>query len=702
MSSAFPQGTLSFSGGIPEEAIIDFSVAENHGLDPSIIRVRMYALPYTPAKRGDIVIRYGATFERTFRNCIADKIERNVGAPLEWIVYFYDRRFDWQFGKIDGAYNQRWKNGTELREETKKEPSKLVELCLKAMGETNYVLGRIKDFDGLDWPEVTWNNASPTNSAQELCERYGCRLIFSDDQTVVVKIGTGQDLDVSGRIYPVVEEAPEYNPPETPGKIVLRTAPTSVQADLPLIAVGVDVDGTIKPIDKLSYAPGPEFLQDQPAGVDLSTGTYVDNPTAFWNEFSENIFFYGLPAPYLRNLASENIFRLYQIRPPSNFKGLNLARGDSATDTTLPDLEAMPFASPADAKNILWRIALQTEQNDRMSRLADPLNSAFDEFNRELGSSGLPAWVYGQFANALSNYSNNVLLDTQDEGAGTTFVKGKPGILRLDPSNVVSPALKNTSTIPSTNDHLTVSIQVAESGFYTGGFSVIPEWGLVKFAEGVFQRQNPKNAGVTYLFADGSTPDPGRCNYVPALWLRTRFLLREPDTRGWVRAERVRVLDKSNPIVRYVVRDDLQPRLTFRYHPPANISSYPPTFGVVYIDNTFLEAPLNAPPGTKRICEVADAILDEIEEEYQTISPQGVVYAGFVPLKIDGAIREITWFVGRDGRAFTRVMRNQEYLVWHQDYGERRLAERQRAKLNQKPDPEPPPKQVAQAGLGVF
>ena len=40
-----------------------------------------------------------------------------------------------------------------------------------------------------------------------------------------------------------------------PGALLLVGGPTVFQDDLPLEAVGIDLDGTIRPINELSYAP---------------------------------------------------------------------------------------------------------------------------------------------------------------------------------------------------------------------------------------------------------------------------------------------------------------------------------------------------------------------------------------------------------------------------------------------------------------
>lgn len=666
MSAEAPQGTFSFSGGISPEQVLRFSVAQQHGLTPSIISVRMI-IPLDgepPEKNGDVELSYDTT-KIVLKNCTIDKIERPDDEKLEWEVTLLDRRWLWRYAKVSGVFNARWKNGTELREETKDLPSRLAEWCLIQMDEKNYDLGALKKFDKLDWPEINWDMADAANALQELCERYGCRAIYRPrtDNVVIVKIGDGQELDVSGKI-PFESNSLVFDPPEKPGKIVLVMGPTSVQADLPLYPVGVEVDGRILPINRLSYSP--EVLPSE-SGIDMSSGTYIDLAKGLWDR--AGVGFYGVSQPYLRRLAEQCIYRMYRIHPPKKWPGLNRAWGDSAASK--PDLENWPNVDQNSPQTWLWRISLQSDQNDPLSKLVDPLNTKIDQYNNEVGASGMPAWVYGQYVYG----SANVLVDTMTTTLGGFPIVAKYGIQKLNPKLVKSSLQQQTASTPNKNDPITLKLSVISSGFYLGGFSIDSDWGLVRFNEPVYQLAQPKQKskmGLTAVLSSGSKLSDiiadQVANFPATLWLRTRFLLRDPNTRGWVRAERVRVLDKSNPATRYVVRNDLVFKMTLRPSGAPNISTYPATF-----DNAtwaFYDTTEN------NVVKAADAYLDDIEKEYQTRKPQSVVYCGFYPFDLDGAIREIVWYTDDAGFARTRVSRDQEFLVWHQDYSERRLVER--------------------------
>lgn len=666
--ASYPQGTFEFSGGIPDTAVLSFRVTANHGMQPALFHVKMTMLPDVPDKNGDVTISYGP-FKRVFRNCTIDYIERSDPNKLEWSATLLDRRYLWRFAVISGTYNARWKNGTELRDETQKTPAELASLCLAAMGEKNANLAALKRFSNLDFPQVEWDNTDAANALAELCERYGCRPVFDNDQVAIVNVGDGEELDVSGNRWPVVEDSETFNPPEKPGTIVVRFAPTSIQADLPLIPVGVDTDGTIKPINQLSYMP-PPGTEAGPPKLDYSTGMkYIDAVKGLWNCTGDDGW-RGIPSPYLRQLAEDNIYKLYAISPPPIFLGLNKSRGDAANDKALPNLEPMPLTAAGTMKDVWW-IALQNEQNDRVGAYADPkfgaaanpLQTQFDEYNREVSSAPLPAMVYGSYW--FSSLGNNL--------AG--------GLQSLNPAFIVQPTIKGGSTAPGWDDPNNVERKIEASGYCGIGFSIISEWSLVKFSTSVWQGAAVKDSGVVAKFSDGTKIADGISRCPPTLWLRTRFFLRDPYTRAFVRAERRRVLDPNNPSVRVVMREDLQLKMTYRYGGAPDLNGTIPRF-----------APTGREWNWNAVSAAADVYLDEIEREYHDTAPRGVVYAGFVDVSLDGAIRSIDWYVGEDGHAYTRVGRDTDYLVWHQDFSERRLAERVRARINQQPSPAPAPR----------
>lgn len=685
--SNYPQGTLEYTGGIDGQAVSilgGWEVTLAHGLTPSCFTVSMPMRRQgdnPPNKNGDLILRYGQT-KITLKNCTIDKISQDVGGALIWHAVIFDRRYKWRWGQISGFYNVRWRNSTDVREETKKKPSELAILCLKAMGETGYDISTLAAFDGTDWPETGWNVASPAEALQTLCERYELRAVFDwkKDCVVVVKVGEGEKLRTSLKW---TQYSGAFDPPEKPGKLVLLCAPSSVQYDFPLQAVALDVDGKVKLPDQVDYAPLGPF--PTPAGAtatpDFASGTEFDDSWLPWAGIDENFFYTGIP--YLRQLAQRTMLRWYRIVPPEFMDGLWAIAGDnprylpqnagsSSVAATFPLGDFGNLAKDPE-RSWIWQIALQADQNDRLLILADPQDTQFDEYNKEVSQTQLPAWVYGQYYDF--GLGANVLQDDLDNA----FPDGKPvansGLLKLNPQSVFSPAQQGASTIWNQDAPIELQARVKETGFYDGAFAIDTQYGIVKFADPVYQDIAPKEAGIVFQFSDGKSLAPSlvSCHFPAALWLRTRFFVRDKDTREFIRYQKTRILDETSDTVRYVVRDDLTFKMTYRFKNPPKLS-------------TFAPVPIMTTDGSEtnqvEIDKAAEAYLDQIAEEYETRRPETIVHPMLVDYTLDGAVRQVTWMTDSEGHCFTRASRDCEELHIIRDYGDRRLAERQKAIAN--------------------
>lgn len=683
----YPQGTFEYSGGITlgETPILGgWSVTLTHGITPNsfTLRVPMVEGASPPEKNGDVTLRYGSN-KITLKDCTIDRIEQDVGGELVWNVTFLDRRYLWRFGQIGGAYNVRWRGGTDVREDTKKKPSELAELCLQQMYrnadgdfEEDYDVSALKDFDEKDWPEIDWNVDNPAQALQALCERYELRPIldWQKNRVVIVRPGHGKDLDLEGSIS---QYSGTFDPPEKPGKIVLLCGYSSVQYDFPLEEVALDADGRIRYPNELSYAPkAPEI----PAGAktpDLTSGTILDTHWAEWANYSSD-FIDAVSIPAYRSLAEATLLRWYRIVPPKNMKGLHKIAGDAQNNLKLGD-----FGSIAEDTDRSWlsQIILQSDQNDRINSLADPLATEFDKYDKQLYGRNLPAWVYGVFL-VPGDYRNNLPDDpVAPDGKGVPLT----GITKLNPAKVFSQQQQGSSTLPNQDVPAELQEAVVESGFYPGGFSVDAELGVVKFSEAVEQLVSPVDSAIDFRFADGSTlgDELPMARFPATLFLRTRFFVADVDTRDLIRYQKTRVLDSSKDTVRYVRRDDLTYKLTYRFDATANgvdTSEYPPKFEPTKTEDNRFE-----------IDDACDAYLDQILDEYEVRKPETVVYPGLLEWTLDGAIQQVTWQVDSQGFAFTRVSRDCEELHIVRDYGDRRLAERLKSLADKaKQDRQPP------------
>lgn len=192
-------------------------------------------------------------FFNSFRYKLINCQVRNIteipgGDGRVWQVTAVDRRWLWEEQTISGIYNRYLETGA-LWKKTEKRPRELLTLLLKALGEKNFDVSKVDDKIR---PEVHWCNSKVYLEADALCSRLGCRLIHNlNDTYSVVPVGVGDPVKIKDGIKTYTQG------------ITLPVGPDSFEAtfkpryevDIRLKAVGIEEDGTLKPIDELSYAP---------------------------------------------------------------------------------------------------------------------------------------------------------------------------------------------------------------------------------------------------------------------------------------------------------------------------------------------------------------------------------------------------------------------------------------------------------------
>lgn len=198
---------------------------------------------------GNLVLSDGVN-SRTFTNCIVDT------ASLRYTTYghierikLWDRRRLWRFTTFTGVYNERDASG-EIIAATEKTPQQIAAILLDAMGETGYNVSALPNSDR---PFVSGVEDRPDLALYRLCIENGCDIALLADNTVkIVVIGTGASLPADGDVQSVSFGADNGEVPQT---IRVCCGPTRYQYKILLEAVGMDTDGTVVPIDELSYAP---------------------------------------------------------------------------------------------------------------------------------------------------------------------------------------------------------------------------------------------------------------------------------------------------------------------------------------------------------------------------------------------------------------------------------------------------------------
>lgn len=214
------------------------------------------------------------------------------GGTGELALRVEDRRWQWQFGTIDGDYNVPGESGRLVREKT---PQELAALLCAAMGETGV---DVRALPNQTRPRVFWYAANPARELERLCLSLGCvpQLNPLTDRMEILQIGSGDGLPTGGA---VVSNAPGILPAALPDQIRTVTGPTLFQSRLKLrVPVGLDTDMQLKPIDDLSYKPAAGWTGEHPKQFAGVTGTFTP-PGA------------TEPVP-LATLALASVYKLYR------------------------------------------------------------------------------------------------------------------------------------------------------------------------------------------------------------------------------------------------------------------------------------------------------------------------------------------------------------------------------------------------------
>ena len=272
----------------------------DHGVTPGTITLTIVPQDVaTIAERGNLTWTYNGLVI-TMVNCVADSASYRLDQSGETAtINLQDFRWMWRFGSISGQYNVRVGDGFRMAvgaaadsafEDSERTPQELATLLLEAMGVTTFDVTALPNDTR---PLVNWDVINPAQALQALVEPLGCAIVPWIDGSVSIQvIGTGATLPAD----PTVESLGQtVNPLNRPRRLRGVTAPIRGQADLTLEAVGEDVDGQIKLIDDLSYAPS---QPTNPGGWEMS-----DAPDSFE----------GINDETKLRLARRTVYRWYRI-----------------------------------------------------------------------------------------------------------------------------------------------------------------------------------------------------------------------------------------------------------------------------------------------------------------------------------------------------------------------------------------------------
>lgn len=219
------------------------------GISPGSGTITFADTSYNIPKKGTLTVSDNEAMLVLF-NIYADKprIKANAESGYELQATIYDRRFTWEWGYIVGLWNQRGVDGVPKQERTLQN---LLVDCLIALGEYSYTLMDIP----VAYPEVNWEFDNPATAMETLCEQYGLVVgmgVYGDNPIII----SPYDYDRNMPVSVFSEDTAGISADILPSRIyVVGNKKVYQQLFEDLIPVGEEIDGTIKRIDDLSYAP---------------------------------------------------------------------------------------------------------------------------------------------------------------------------------------------------------------------------------------------------------------------------------------------------------------------------------------------------------------------------------------------------------------------------------------------------------------
>lgn len=268
------------------------SYTVSHGFRPGVAVVECVPQTITTV-RGSLVFSDGVTSVTLTNALCTETGRRNRGDATIQVLQIQDRRWRWQFPIAIGQYNVRKPDGT-VDSATAKTARQLATMLFAEMDAGSVDVSALPNDD---YPFVDWQGEKAWVACQRLLARYGCDVApnFATDAFDVVSLGSGSSLP-SGGTEMTVSLGASFDP--WPDNIRLACGRTVWETKFKLQAVGVDTDGSIQPIDDLTYAP--EETWEEHGGVFVGGNS---NWSDLIPEASE--LEYGL--------ANQTVYRWYQI-----------------------------------------------------------------------------------------------------------------------------------------------------------------------------------------------------------------------------------------------------------------------------------------------------------------------------------------------------------------------------------------------------
>lgn len=499
--SNFDQGIgYVFYPGIQQ--IVSANYSRSHGITPDVCQIEMAPQTlnasdqgYTPIEPdGYLLFQFDefttvantspTQYSRTGRTqillqgCRPDRASvRQSATSKNWTIPIYDRRWKWKYGSFSGHWNVK-KNG-EIEPRKKKTPRQLADMCLEAMGEKNYDTRDLLDLEKKQslpyrnqiFPEVHWDRIPPAQALNELVTPLGYRICLGwDDRVRIRKYGVGALLPTED----LMSGGFEANLPETPDSVTILGGLTMHEAIWDLEAVGLDIDGEWRPINHLSYAYAdgkeePIWKRSEPgvfdeikAPLDEIEAEKTDGVPVDKDEYQKRKDQYSL--------AVQTVYRCYRLKYPT----IQTASGDD------PGLRKK-------YDDLGYKLGLVVDLGHRSGeKVYDDLQEKYSEARRKLFAASKAVLPGPKQIDPRTGRKRDYILEEFDQILPTFTTRAELGIDTYSGKLIRKPVEVTGIYFDEIKGGNTTTIRSRVEG---DKFSVIPELGIIRFNEPVYQYQ---------------------------------------------------------------------------------------------------------------------------------------------------------------------------------------------------------------------
>lgn len=300
-------GQVKITWGPAGNSVLWGEYTLSRGITPSAISLTCVPFEDRIPAVSDVSFCDGGTV-LTFRDCgFAGKAVSRSGGGTVWTIQLYDGRWRWKFGILVAEYNRIINarllsvgpNGEVPPEEAadSKSARDLAKFLLGELSVTDF------DVDALpadDFPFVSWDHIRPADALAALADSYELVICYdpTNGRVELAKTGEGEELPTGPKMLSDDIADAERLKPKT---IKAICAPTQHEEEFELEAVGLDTDGSVKPIGNLSYRPAGGWESDFMflSGVPETAVADPNDPAK---------------TTTIRALAEESVWRWYRIK----------------------------------------------------------------------------------------------------------------------------------------------------------------------------------------------------------------------------------------------------------------------------------------------------------------------------------------------------------------------------------------------------